>query len=112
MRLTLAMLATAVALPGCNGCSNGEPAKPVASAGTTITEAPVPLGGAAVVAESLPRCRIDGARLAVPGEDAVVGEAVLAPDALLVGVVRREGTRRLASVVRASLDLSNVRVVE
>jgi hypothetical protein len=65
-----------------------------------------------VVAETLPRCRIDGARLALPGDDVVAGEAVLGPDALYLGVVRREGAKRLAGVVRASLDLSTSRMIE
>jgi hypothetical protein len=105
------VLAGVLALPGCSGCSksDGPSAAVVSSAGTTMA---TPAGSAAVVAESLPRCRLDGARVVVPGDDVVVGEAVVAPDALLVGVVRREGTKRLASIVRTSLDLANMKMIE
>ncbi len=105
-RLILSLLVGgAASLSGCNGCSRDPPAPP-APVGSA-SAAPL-----AMVAETLPRCRIDGARLALPGDDVVAGEAVLGPDALYLGVVRREGTKRLAGVVRASLDLSGLKVIE
>ena len=104
------VLAGGVTLSGCSGCSKAEggPSTGAASASASTT---APLASATVVAETLPRCRA-GARVAVPGDDVVVGEAVISPDALIVGVVRREGSRRLASVVRASLDLTSVKVID
>ncbi len=108
--LALALVAGAGALlSGCSGCSRDQ-AAPSEAGGTSASAAPV--GSAAVVAEVLPRCRVDGPRLALSGEDVVAGEAVLAPDALYLGVVRREGTKRLAGVVRASLDLSTSKVFD
>ena len=106
-RLVLGLLAASTAaLAGCSGCSRDQ-ATPSAAASASASAAP-----AAMVAETLPRCRIDGARLALPGDDVVAGEAVLGPDALYLGVVRREGTKRLAGVVRASLDLSGLKMIE
>ncbi|MEO7096876.1 MAG: hypothetical protein ABI175_26695, partial [Polyangiales bacterium] len=109
----LGLFASGVAtLSGCSGCSRDQ--APAAEAGTASSSAG-PFGSGvvpSVVAEVLPRCRVDGARLALPGEDVVAGEAVLAPDALYLGVVRREGTKRLAGVVRASLDLSTSKMIE
>lgn len=98
---------------GCDGCQKGDGS----GVTTTSSSARAPssagaLGSARVVAETLPRCRIDGARLALPGEDVVVGDAVASADALLVGVTRRDGTKRLASVVRASLDLKTMTLLE
>ena len=112
MRFTAAralLVGAVLATPGCGGCSKADPAPSPAPSASSAISAP---GSAAVVAESLPRCRVDGARLAVPGADVVVGEGVIAADGLLVGVVRREGTKRMASVVRASLDLASVSVIE
>jgi hypothetical protein len=65
-----------------------------------------------VVAEALPRCRVDGARLALPGDEVVAGDGVMAPDAIYLGAIRREGPRRLASVVRASLDLGSMKAID
>ena len=112
VRRAFAVLAGAIALPGlpgCSGCSKSD-APPSASASSTASV--TPLGSAPVIAESLPRCRIDGARLAVPGDDVVAGDAVIAADAVLVGIVRREGARRVASVARASLDLASVKMID
>ena len=71
---------------------------------------PAPI--ASVVAETLPRCRTEGARVGIPGDDVVAGDAMIVGDALLLGVVRRDGTKRLASIVRASLDLGTITVVD
>ena len=112
-RLELLALAGAalglLPVSGCSGCSKSDPAP---TSTTSARPSAVASATATVVAESLPRCRIDGARLAVPGEDVVVGEAVVSSDALLVGVVRREGNKRFASIVRASLDLGSITVVD
>jgi len=96
------------------GCKKSEPPPPVTSSDTTTAAAPAPAvsSSASVVAESLPRCRVDGARLAVPGDDVVAGDAVTTSDALLVGVVRRVSGRRVSSVVRASLDLATVKAID
>lgn len=97
-------------------CKKSEPAPPTTSSDTTTgveTRGPaVASASASVVKETLPRCRVDGARVGVPGDDVVAGDAVTTPDALLVGVVRRQGGKRLASVVRASLDLASVNVID
>lgn len=103
------LASAAIALPGCGGCTKSDASGSAPSSSTALR---APVGSAAVVAESLPRCRIDGARLTVPGDDVVAGDAVVAADAVLVGVVRREGTKRLASVVRASIDLANVKMID
>ncbi|MBS2017166.1 MAG: hypothetical protein JST00_30050 [Deltaproteobacteria bacterium] len=84
------------------------PPSPAPSSSAPLASAPAP----SVVAESLPRCRTEGARLALPGDDVVVGDAVVTADALWVGVVRREGTKRLASLVKASLDLASQKVID
>jgi hypothetical protein len=118
----LVLLASGLA--GATACKKNDPPPPSSSSSTTsaaqpssgasgaIVGATGATGSASVVAESLPRCRVDGARVAVPGDDVVAGDAVTTADALLVGVVRREGARRLASVVRASLDLASVKMID
>jgi hypothetical protein len=110
-RLALIVAGVSVAA----ACKKSDP--PSTSSNTTTAALPsaassVASGNAAVVAESLPRCRVDGARLAIPGDDVVAGDAVTTSDALLVGVVRRDGPRRLASVIRASLDLASLKMID
>jgi len=105
----------APAIVGCDGCDkksepSGAPTSSARSPGMPASSAP--LGIPSMVAESLPRCRVDGPRLAIPGEDVVAGDAEIAGDALLVGVVRRDGARRMASLVRASLDLASLQVLD
>lgn len=112
-RLVLALLASGVAtLSGCSGCSRDPAAAADAGSANGSASALGSASAPSVVAEVLPRCRVEGPRLALPGEDVVAGEAVLAPDALYLGVVRREGGKRLAGVVRASLDLSTSKMIE
>jgi hypothetical protein len=110
------VVVSAVALAaqvGCDGCKRSEPAGVDMSSPAPITSASgMASSNASVVAESLPRCRVDGARLAIPGDEVVAGDAVTGGDAVLLGVVRREGGRRLASVVRASLDLATVKMLD
>jgi len=99
---------------GAAGCKKSDPPPPTTSSDTTTAAAPsaVASSSASVVAETLPRCRVDGARLAIPGDDVVAGDAITTADALLVGVVRRQGAKRLASVLRASLDLASVKMID
>lgn len=89
-------------------CKKDPPPDPVANTNAPLIVPPAP----SVVAEALPRCRFDGARLAIPGEDVIVGDALVTSDALWVGVVRREGSKRLASLVKAALDLTSQKIVE
>lgn len=91
----------AVALAGCRGCQRREPL-------TTL----VADGSGPSAEEPHARCRADDRRLALPGEDVVAGESALASDALWVGTVRREGTKHLASIVRASLDFGSLGTIE
>ncbi len=84
-------------------CKKSDPPSPGDAAATS---------SASVVAEPLPRCRADAARLTLPGEDILLGDAALSGDALFVGVLRREGKGRVASVLRAPLDLASLRVVD
>jgi len=58
------------------------------------------------------RCRDDGKALALSGTDVVVGDAAVGPSGLLVGVVRTEGGKRVAGVLRASLDLASSTVID
>lgn len=105
------LVASALALAGCDGCQKRESSSvPAPSGSVSSSSVPAPLP--TVVAESLPRCRVDGPRLLIPGEEVVSGDGVMAPDAIFVGVVRRDGGRRLASVVRASLDLSSMKTID
>ncbi|MCA9586904.1 MAG: hypothetical protein KC657_16235 [Myxococcales bacterium] len=62
--------------------------------------------------EQLPRCRADGPHLAVAGEDVAVGDAVVTGSELWVGVARRVGGKRVASVLRVGLDLARASYVE
>lgn len=99
------------------GCRKSEPS-PVSSSSASIATAPPASASssasrvASVVAESLPRCRTEGSRLAIPGDEVVAGDAVTTADSVVLGVIRREGSRRLASLVRASLDLTSIKLIE
>jgi len=107
--LRVALVALVGASAGCEGCKRADPAPEGDPYAAPLA---APLGAAPVVKESLPRCRAEGARLSIPGDEVVTGDTAVTSDALLVGVVRREGTKRLASVMRASLDLSSVKVLD
>lgn len=111
-RVALVWAAIGSTLGACDGCRKSEPPPGDAASSASSGSASGVSPQAAVVKESLPRCRTDGARLALPGDDLVTGDAVVAADALLVGVVRREGNKRIASVVRASLDLGTVKMLD
>lgn len=72
-----------------------------------------PGGSVRAAREILPRCRPASERVAIPGDDVVVGDAAVGPGGLLVGVIRTlDGGARVGSVLRASLDLANVRVFD
>ena len=76
---------------------------------------PIPLAApldAAAPPEVLPRCRGDGPSIVVPGEDVVVGEALVTETHIAIGVVRKDGGKRVASVVIAPLDLASVKTVD
>jgi hypothetical protein len=112
-RVVLAVSALALsALTACNGCKGDASPAPAASGQAPLSSGAVPAPLPSVVAEALPRCRVDGARLALPGDEVVVGDGVMVPDAIFVGVIRREGPRRLASIVRASLDLASMKAID
>ena len=115
MRLPRALFGSAVLLSllaGCDSCSKGSDAPAADAAVAEGATAESRDARAFVVAETIPRCRLDGPRLTVPGEDVVVGEAAIAADALYVGVVRRDGKARLSSVVRVALDLGSLKTID
>ncbi|MDF2694478.1 MAG: hypothetical protein K0S65_2861 [Labilithrix sp.] len=100
------LLAACLALPlaSCGSCNKSETAAGAASSSASTSTI-------AVVPEALPRCRGDAQRLAIPGEDVVVGDVAIGKSGLLVGLVRVEGGERVASVLRTTLDLASSRVV-
>lgn len=106
------LLASVIALSGCDGCRKGDASAVSTAPGQVPSSSAAPAPPPTVVAESLPRCRVEGPRLAIPGDDVVSGDGVVGADAIFVGVVRRDGGRRLASVVRASLDLSSMKAID
>lgn len=89
-------------------CRKTEPPSGADAAATSASAA----SGARVVPEPLPRCRAEARELPIPGEDVVAGEAALFEGGVALGVVRREGGRLVASVVRAPLDLASSSVVD
>jgi hypothetical protein len=93
----------------CGSCSKTDDASSEAGAGGGDGS---PGDARAVVAEALPRCRADGRELPIPGDEVVAGDAVVANGALVVGVVRRTEGKRVASVVRATLDLGAPTVLD
>lgn len=103
-RARLGIAAWCLGLAACGSCQRDAST----DAGPPSASAPP----AAVVAERSPRCRVDAQRLALPGEDVVVGDVAIGPSGLLIGVVRVVDGRAVASVVRASLDLGTSRVVD
>ncbi|MCL2723405.1 MAG: hypothetical protein FWD69_03115 [Polyangiaceae bacterium] len=67
---------------------------------------------ASVAPEPVPRCRSEGARLPLLGEDVIVGEAAIVNGSLLVGVIRRDGAKRVASIVVTDAGLTSPRYVD
>lgn len=64
-------------------------------------------------AEALPRCRADGPKAAIEGEDVVVGDAAVINDEIFVGLTRRKGTAgRVGSILRAKTDLAGSKVID
>lgn len=92
---------------GCIACRKNEPPAPTTSA-SSESPAPAPVA----VPEALPRCRADGPKLDIAGEDVVVGEGLIARDALFTGIVRREGGKRTSSILRTTLDLGSPKFIE
>jgi len=93
----------------CGSCAKDkdDPA-PVASASAGASAA----GSASLSAEIIPRCRADGPRLTIDGEDVLVGDAAISGDTMLVGLVRRKGTTRMGAVLRTTLDLAKTSVID
>ncbi len=111
---TLTLVATMLASStsgGCGGCTKREPPEGEPWSSESVASEP-PAPAALAVKEVLPRCRPSGSRLAIPGERVVPGDAAIANDSLFLGILRREGKTRVASVVRASLDLTRVHVFD
>jgi len=107
------VVACAASLAACKKDPPAPPPGAGGAAGSAASLASSAAGSpAAAVAEALPRCRPEGARLTLPGDDVIVGDAVASRDALWVGVIRREGSKRVASVLRASLDLATSKTID
>lgn len=100
-------LSVASGLAGCGSCDK-RGVEPADAGGASSSAA----ASAAVVAEVLPRCRADAQRLALPGDDIVVGDVAVAESGLLVGLVRVQDGKRVQSILRAALDLSKSGVVD
>jgi hypothetical protein len=98
-----ALVASCLGLAACGSCNKSDPATNDASATSSATP---------VVAEALPRCRGEAQRLAIPGDEVVVGDVAIGTGGLLVGLVRVDGGKRVASVMRAPLDLGTSRVID
>ena len=93
-------------LNACGSCSRSDATTD--AAGTT---SPGTRAASGATAEVLPRCRGEAQRLAL-GEGAVVGNVAVGPNGLLVGLVRSNGGKRTASIVRASLDLASQQTID
>lgn len=89
----------------CGSCSDASPASSDASSAEGDS--------GRAHAEVLPRCRPEPKELVLPGEDVVVGDAIVTPkNELVVGAVRLADGRRVASVITTSLDLGPASVVD
>jgi hypothetical protein len=99
--LVCALPVTSLACGSCNkDARDGDAGGPLSSSSSSV------------VAELLPRCRAGTEKLAFAGDDVVVGDVAIGPSGLLVGLIRAEGGKRVASVMRASLDLGTSSVVD
>lgn len=99
-------------LAGCGSCANKGDGETTRDAASTI---PSPTGSASTMAfaEQLPRCRADGPKLSLEGEDVVVGDALVHDGELFVGLARRKGTAgRIGSILRVKTDLANARMID
>lgn len=96
---------------GCGSCSN----KGESDGATPAAPVPSASGSASTIAfaEQLPRCRADGTKTSIEGEDVVVGDATVDGDELFVGLARRKGTTgRIGSIFRVKSDLTGGRVID
>jgi hypothetical protein len=109
--LLLCLASVATASGACGSCSDRKPDDGVAPR-AAASAAASGSASAALVAEVLPRCRADGARAVIEGDDVVVGTASLSPSGLLVGLVRRVDGKRVGSVLRTSVDLGSVTIFD
>lgn len=98
---------------GCGSCSDksNDATKPaVAPSGGPATSGSA---GAMAFAEALPRCRADGPRMSIEGEDVVIGDAIVSGDELFAGLARRKGTAgRVGSILRVKTDLTGAKVID
>ena len=98
-------VAIALGLVAASGCKKDAPAG--VDAGAAASPAVASAGASAAgVAEALPRCRPDANEATIAGDDVVVGDAVATSDAIVLGVLRRVGGKRVGSIVRMPLDLA------
>ncbi|MBX3227968.1 MAG: hypothetical protein KIT84_27920 [Labilithrix sp.] len=95
-----------MSLAACGSCSKDDPGAS-ADGGQ-----PAPVTSGTVVAEPLPRCRRGAERLAIPGDEATVGDVAIGPAGLLAGVVRVNGGKRVASMLRAPLTLAEATMTD
>lgn len=113
MRRRLLVSCIALGLVACrSSCHSPPPNQERVEQGTLP---PIPLAApldAAAAPEMLPRCRGDGPSIVVPGEDVVVGDALVTETQIAIGVVRKDGGKRVASVVVAPLDLASVKTID
>jgi hypothetical protein len=93
----------------CGSCSKGDMGTDGGGGASSGASGAVASGA---IPEALPRCRGDAQRLAIPGEDVVVGDVAIGAGGLLVGVVRIDGGKRIASVMRAPLDLASTKMID
>ena len=105
-----------VFLGGCGSCSDksSDATKSAASSSSTST-GPSASGSAGTMAfaEALPRCRADGPKTAIEGEDVIVGDATVINDEIFVGLTRRKGTAgRVGSILRVKTDLASSKVID
>lgn len=101
-----AILAFCTCLAACGSCSK--------DTAPETPDAVAPLGStsATVVAEPLPRCRKSTERLPIPGEEVIVGDIAVASTGLLAGIVRMNGGKRVASILKAPLALDSQTTVD
>lgn len=101
MRRTVGLLVFSSLLGACGSCAKDDPVRTM----------PAPEAGAVAMAEVLPRCRGEANRLPI-GESSVVGDVAVSESGLAIGIVRSEGGRRVASLLRTGLDLADPRAVD
>jgi hypothetical protein len=108
-RGVLVLLLSGACAAGCGSCSDksSEATKPAPSSGPSASASTM------AFAEALPRCRADGPKMSIEGEDVVVGDAVVEGEEIFVGLARRKGTAgRVGSILRVKTDLTGGRVID